>query len=420
MKIVTLFIILVVLLHASYEKAQKYFENGEYAKAIEEAKSSTDEYSNPKLHIVWGESEEALGDEKQAMSAYERVVILDANSVEARMKLVKIYNKTHRTYLAKKMKKELQNYHLTPEQRSSLALMKGESVNLIKAKVIVTIGHDSNINVSAKADELNNFYNTTTFKGENATLFSRLNGSLSYMNELGEKGGWYVRSDLRLYSQDNFDATHYNMFMGGLVGGIGYNGNDYTLYVPLSYERIHYLESDMLGQIALTPQFNMHLSENLIIQMDIKYASRTYLQDKYKSMNDSSYSASAGCYYLFDKNFLYAKLRYKDFSATKNRYFSYIDRTQIGIATGVNYNLGNIMIAKVDYNYRKSNYNDLLNPLVTTKRADDYNQVTLKLSHYFKKSYGVFISEKYMKNSSNYLPANYTKNIAMFGMSVNY
>lgn len=420
MKKVILFIALTVVANASYNKAKAFYDAKEYQKAVVEAKSSTEEYSNPKLHLIWGESEEALGDEKQAMSAYERVVMLDENNVEARVKLVKIYQKTHRIYLAKKMKKELQNYQLIPKQRSSLALLEQESISSIKAKVILSMGYDSNINVSAKEHDLNTYYKTNSSQGKRATLFSRLNGNGSYINELAEKGGWYVRSDLKLYYQDNFNATHYDMFIGGLVGGIGYTGSNYMLYVPLSYDRIHYLGTDMLAQVTLTPKLSMSLSKNLILDMDIKYASRSYVKDKYKNMNDNSYGASAGFYYLFDKNFFYTKLRYEDFSSTKNTYFSYIDRTQIGIATGVNYNLRDIMIARVDYKYRKSNYSDLLHPLVTTKRADDYNQVALKLSHYFHKSYELFISDKYIKNSSNYVPAKYTKNIVMFGMSANY
>lgn len=423
MKKVILFIAFAVVANASYDKAKAFYDAKEYAKAVAEAKASTDEYSNPQLHLVWGESEEALGDEKQAMSAYERVVMLDEKNVAARVKLVKIYNKTHRSNLAKEMRKDLQNYQLTPKQRSSLELIKSESISSIKAKATLSIGHDSNINVSAKADELNNYYKTTSSEGEKATLFSRLNGSLSYINELGEKGGWYARGDLKLYYQANFDASHYDMLIGGIEGGVGYAGNDYTLYLPLSYDRVYYLETDMLGQMKVAPKLTMNLSKNLIIDMNVKYTSRTYEKDIYKTMGDNSYGAGVGLYYLFGKNFLYTKLMYEDFFSTENLHYNYIDRTQVAISAGLNYNLGDIMSARVDYKYRNGSYSDrsdLLNSSVTSKRADDYNQVELKLSHYFNKSYELFISDKYMTNSSNYVPANYSKNIAMFGISANY
>ena len=52
-KLVISLLLLTALLHASYKQAQSYYDNKEYGAALQEAKISTDEYSNPKLHLVW-------------------------------------------------------------------------------------------------------------------------------------------------------------------------------------------------------------------------------------------------------------------------------------------------------------------------------------------------------------------------------
>jgi len=411
MKTLLLLITLTVLANASYEKAQEFYENKEYKSAIKEAKSSTNEYSNPKLHLVWAQSEEALGHTKEAMLGFERVVLLDDSDSESRLHLVSIYKQTQRDSLAKDMSKELQNYQLTPEQRSSLELLESEEINSFKAKATLSAGYDTNINVSASADALDD-YNALVNEGEIATLFARLNASLSYINDLQSKGGWYVRGDLKAYYQNNADAHYYDIFVGGLEAGVGYAGNGYTFYLPLAYDRVHYLDVDLLSQVAFKPNVNIVLTKELVLNINARYTNRSYSEDKYKGMADSSYGGGAGVYYLFGKNFLYVNFLYEDFSASETIHFRFIDKQTLTASTGVNYNITNWLVGRLDYRYRNGEYKDT--------RSDSYNQVELKFSHYFSDNYELYFSNRYVNNLSNYVPAEYTKNITMFGISANY
>jgi len=414
---------LAVLANASYEKAQEFYDAKDYVNAIKEAKASTNEYANPKLHLVWAKSADALGEKKEAMSAYERVVMLDEKDSEARLKLVKIYTDSGRSALAKEMSEDLKNYQLTPEQRSSLELLESDDISSFKAKATLSIGHDSNINVSATSSSLDDYTGTTGNEGEISTLFARLSGSVSYVNELQEKGAWYFRGDFKAYYQNNFDARLYNMLIVGAEAGVGYAGNGYTLYLPIGYDRVNYLESDLLGQIRVMPKASVVLSHDLILNVNAKYSNRTYNELKYKGMNDSSYGVGTGLYYLFGKNFTYANILWESFSSTENIHFSYLDKQMITVNLGVNYNITDWLVSRVDYRYRNGSYDDrsnLLDITDTTKRADQYHQVEVKFSHYFNKNYELYISDRYVKNSSNYVPAEYTKNIAMFGISANY
>jgi len=418
MRVIVLLTALTVLASANYEKAKEFYDKKEYKKAVEEAKTSTDEYSNSKLHLVWAESEEALGHQKQAMSAYERVVMLDEDDVNSKVKLIQIYNVTGRKILANNLSVSLKNYQLTPAQRSSLALLEKKSISTIKAKASLSIGHDSNINVSAASEELNTYYNSIGLVGEQATLFARFNGSASYINDFDTKGGWYARGDLKIYYQSNFDVSKYNMFIGSVAAGFGYAGNGYTFYLPVGYDKIHYLDTDMLSQVKILPKIDMTLSKNFILNLNAKYAVKIYNDTFYKRMNDRSIGAGSGLYYLFDKNFAYMNLMYENFKATESLNFKYIGKTALTASLGVNYNIADIVTARFDYRYRKADYSDVIRS--GSKRSDDYNQVELKLSHYFAKNYELFLSDRYIKNTSNYVPAKYSKNIAMFGLSVNY
>ncbi|MEA2073824.1 MAG: hypothetical protein U9O86_09590 [Campylobacterota bacterium] len=419
MKILISLITLTVLANASYEKVQQFYESGEYLNAIQEAKSSTEEYSNPKLHLLWAKSAESLGDTNEAMAAYERVAMLDANSADSRVALLKIYQESSREALAQEMSSELENFQLTPQQRTSLGLLKGKEINTLKARATLALGHDSNINVSAKASDLDAYYGLSGYEGEKSTLFARVNGSVSYVNELQEKGGWYVQGDLNAYYQNNFDASYFNMFVGTLEAGVGYAGDGYTLYMPIGYDRVNYLESDLLGQIRVAPRANISLSEDFILNVNAKYATREYQDVKYKGMSDSTIASGAGLYYIFDKSFAYLNLKYEDFRQDNRGSIRFIDKTMTTLSIGVNYSVQDLFVARFDYRYRAGQYEDNIFT-DSERRADSYNQVELKLSRYIAKNYELFISDRYVKNDSNYIPAQYSKNIFMFGVSANY
>jgi len=424
MKSILLLTTLSILASASYEKAQEFYDMKDYVSAIKEAKASTSEYSNPKLHLLWAKSEEALGHTKEAMSAYERVTILDESDTASRLKLVKIYAKTHRDELSQNMSKKLLAYQLTPKQRSSLDLLTKDKTSSFKAKGSLSIGYDSNINISATSTALDDYEGLNGVNdGEKATLFSRFIGSVSYVNDLKTLGGWYFRGDARAYYQNNADAHYFDMAIFGVEAGLGYAGNGYTLYLPVGYDRVNYLDSDLLGQVLIEPNVNFTLSNAYILKLKAKYSSRTYSEAKYKAMGDSSYGIGADLYYFFGKNFTYSSLLWEKFSSSEDVHFSYLDKDMLTLSLGLNYNLSSWLVTRLDYRYRRGRYDDtsdLRNPSVTSTREDSYNQVEVKFSHYFAKKYELFISDRYVNNSSNYVPAEYTKNIAMFGISANY
>ena len=422
MKILLTIFLLSGFLHASYKKAQSYYDNKEYALAIQEAKSSTDEYANPKLHLVWAKSAEALGLTKDAMSAYERVAMLDAEDSSSRVALVKIYNKTGRTALADALMQELKNYTLTPQERNSLKLLKHSTTSSIEADATLSIGHDSNINVSTDGRTLDTIDPTVSHEGEIATLFSRVDARVSYVHDLESKGGWYLRGDAKLYYQNNFDAPLYNMFVGDFEAGVGYASSGYTLYLPVAYSYVHYLDVPLITQINLQPRANITLAQDWILNLNLKYTNRDYTESKYKGMSDSSYGGGAGLYYVFGKNYLLGRVLYENFNSQEELHFYYIDRSVLTLNAALNYRLSSWLVGKFDYRYRRGEYKDRSDVADTTSalRADNYNQVEVKLSHSFTKNYELYLCERYAKNSSNYLLAEYTKNIVMFGLRANY
>ncbi|MCW8837207.1 MAG: CDC27 family protein, partial [Thiovulaceae bacterium] len=403
---------LELFLHASFTNVQSYYDSAEYEKAIAEARASTDEYSNPKLHLLWAKSAQKLGRLDEAMSAYERVVMLDETNIDAKVELAKVYDKTSRIILAKETTKELKNYQLTFEQRNAMELIEGTDIQKIKSKASISFGYDSNINVSAKADELNDYYNILGSNGEKSSSFTRFNGSLSYTNDFDDDGGSYARGDFKVYNQNNFNEHYYDMFIGTLDFGLGYRGDGYNIFIPIGIDKVDYLDTSLMQQYKIEPRIDVKLENDYIFHFNVAYKQRVYNDSEYKAMNDSSYTLGSGLYYLMDKDFIYVNLKYENFSSEKTLSALFIDKQMLTFSAGINYSLYEWLNARLNYRYRDATYDDA--------RDDTYNQIELKVSHFFKDKYELFISDRQVDNSSDYVPANYSKNIAMFGLSMSY
>ncbi len=422
-KLLKLILLANISLLADITQLQTHYDNAEYEKVIQEAKASTGEYSNPRLHLLWAKSAEALGRDEEAMSAYERVTILDDTNVEAKLALMKIYRDTQRDDLAKETGAELQNYQLTPAQRASLGLLKDSDLGSLKAEIALSLGYDSNINVNPGSGALDDYYGLTTSEGKISTMFFRATGGLSYIHELQEKGGWYARGDVRAYYQENSQAYLYNLFLGSVEAGAGYGGEGYTFYLPISYDRVNYLQKDMLQQISFNPRANILISSEFIVSLNLKYTQRGYLETVDEARDDTAVGGGFGFYYLFDQDFVYFNAKYEQYSADNSTALKYIDKDMLTASMGLNYNIAPWLVGRVDYRFRQGSYDDNIGTQATPnsdKRSDDYHQVEVKFSHYLKNNFELYISDRYAKNSSNYVPAEYSKNVVMFGFGLSY
>lgn len=408
---------------STIENVQRLYESGKYDQAIQAARSSKNNYSNPKLHLIWAKSAQALGLVTEAMNAYERVVILDESNTEAKMELIKIYSLSKRSELLMSVIESLQESQLTPEQKKLISDMKYKELNTIKSSASIVFGYDSNINVSPGSDVLDEYFNVTGSLDKASTYFAKLFGKITYIDEIESKGGWYLRGDMSAFHQNNFNQSAFNMFLGSLEAGSGYKSDGYSVYVPLSYDYIYYLEQSLFTQFKIKPKLNMQLSKEYIASLGLNYSKRMFSQQESFINNDISKGISASLFYLFDKNSIYLTSKYEAYKPDSTNPSKFVDKTLLHTSVGINYNLYQEISTKIDYKYRLAKYAGDIGNVFTlddTKRVDQFHQIEFRLSNDFSKKFKLYLSTKYIKNNSNYIPAQHDKYIAMFGLNMSY
>ncbi|MCD6598221.1 MAG: DUF560 domain-containing protein [Bacteroidales bacterium] len=412
-KTLTLLCAVQITLLAGVPEMQILYDQKKYEAVINEAQKSTSEYGDVKLHLLWAKSAEALGENEMAMSAYERVLMLDPDNVDIRVHMTNFYASMERDELADEMSKSMENYQLTPAQRMSLESFEKDDLQDFKGSASMALGYDSNINVSPGDLDL------PQFGEEIGARFTQFRANISYTHDLDEKGGWYLRSDADIFYQTNAGASYYNLFAGSVDIGLGYRNDFYDVLLPVSYGRVNYLDRDLLESVSVDPRINFALSKSLIGNINARYTQRNYLHEADKKRDDSITGIGLGLYWLFDKNFAYFSTNYDNYDAKYSESLHFTNKETTRITMGINYNVEEWFIARLDYRYRYAKYDDLIEDSLN-KRSDDYHQTEFKVSKMINDKLEASLLYRYIKNNSNYDLAEYNKDITMLGLQYNF
>ncbi|MDF1884194.1 hypothetical protein JHD49_09600 [Sulfurimonas sp. SAG-AH-194-C21] len=370
---------------------------------------------------MWAKSAEALGNTKEAMSAYERVLLLDSTNSEAALALLNIYVRTSRVDLADKLYIEVKSMSLTPGQKKDFEALK-QKYFIFDTSIFFALsgGYDSNVNVSASGLILDDYGLTD---GEIETYFTRLTGVIQSNIKHKDYKNWSLKSNIMLFTQVNSDAEKYNLFVGALSSGIEYKNSNYNFFIPFSYERIYYLKEDLLSQVKIEPKASLLLSKNYIVDTMIFYSKREYIPSDYKRIADASYGTSIAAKYMFSRNYFSMKAGYEKFYPTTNKKSKYLNKNQLLLQVAGSYRIKKVKL-KLDATYRESIYTDSIidiRDLDKVLRREDENYLfNLDISYPYKQGYTFFSKYKYVLNNSNNELSQYSKLVASFGLNINY
>ena len=360
---------------------------------------------------------EAEGNKNMAQAAYERALIEDETNVNARLKLAKLYNTMGMEKEASALVENVKKMRLTPAQRTSLAAIEtheDESLNTLNIRANTYLGYDSNVNVSPSPTIVDDANAST--EGIQSSLFLRVRADLSYLHDLGTSGGWFLRTDMNLYYQNNSSAHYYDVTYGRLYAGGGHRSTNYTLYIPLFYDRIHYLDRDLLQEYGVRPDLTLRLVDTLFLNLNAAYTQRRYIQAIDVGRNDDTLSGGAGLFWLGSTHMLYGKFRYERYDATETAPAAFTDNSQLYAQVGGIYSLSNLADLELNYQYRYGDYAKVAN----IKREDSNHDISVIAKHNFSKSFRANIDYRYVNNQSTYDLAKYEKHEAMLGIEYNY
>jgi len=380
--------------------------HGEHTQVLHDIKHRKQDYSDPKLHLLWARSAEALGKLEVAMSAYERVLILDPSNAEAKERLKNIYNKTNRQGLS----------------TSADDAMDGRKT--FSSHVALALGYDNNLNANPGALALDDYYGVIGNTGEVSSSFARLDAGLSYKKSIAPTSLWYTKAKLDIHAQDNIKAHFYDIFVGTAELGIGYDTNNYKFYVPLSFQRIDYLDTQLLNTLRFSPSLITQVNKKSIVRLHAIFSKGTFQDTAFSNRDSRTVGAKINYYYLYTKDLLFnAHIKYLSKKANNKSDAEFVDSDYLTLGVGMKYNIHKDFSLDLNYLHKISNYEDdiddtkkALDPNLAL-RKDTFNQVSLRLNYKYSKKTKLYLENEYSTSNSNYTPATYNKNQVLFGIS---
>ena len=363
--------------------------------------------------LAQGECYEKEGNANLAQAAYERAIIEDQENTQARLKLAAYYNNLKMHKQANALLKNINRTQLTPAQRTALSTLKEQDAPLshFRAKTTLGLGYDSNINISPQIDNL-----PASLEPETATLFTRVKADLSYLHDLTSRGGWFLRTDANIYYQNNNDAHTYDALYGRVFAGGGYYGKGYSLYLPLYYDRLNYLDRDLLQESGLKPSINVELPNNFITNVTTSYGIRRYIQDQDQLRDDDIVRASLALIWLEGKDMAYIRGRYELYTARYDNAYTFTNKQMYYAQIGGIYAVANIFDVRVNYQYRYGDFEKAQD----LKRDDQNHDAKVALERDLIANLRMSIHYRYLHNESNYDLATYTKHETMLGLTYVY
>ncbi len=374
------------------------------------------ETKNPEsFNLQWAECEEKLGNKEGAMSAYERVLMHNPNNAKATIALAKLYQKNNMEYESKELMHSVDRSRLTPQQRQIVSTLLDKKKSLVSTRFSATLnfGYDDNLNFGI-------YKEADTDEGDLGSAFHSFNFSGNYVHELEDAGGYSFQSNLNFYWQDNYSAHYYDTLYGSIDAGLGYSTSNISLYLPIVYRRMNYLDLDLYEQYGIAPRLTSSLGDGLLLNMELKYLERRYIDAIYKNADDTLSSASLGLYQFYGENYIYAQAKYNSFEAKSTNPIPFTEYDYFQLFIGASYEIEGFAIAGITYQYGHGTYDDEINITENKKREDDFNYINLSLQRELTKELNLVANYNYAKNDSNYESASYNKQTMTVGLQYNY
>ena len=413
----TLFVLIFISLRLfamDISRLHVMYEDGQYRELIKEAKQNYENYNKPALHLLWAQSAEALGDDITAMSAYERVLLLEPSNKTAQISLVHLYKKLHREKLSDELRTSLINQELSSSQRAALGLAYDDFIHKLHLNTKVSLGVDTNIGANSDLQ-----ISTDTFDEKIQTLFAKVSAEINYVSYF-QSTHWFWQTDILLGAQNNFDADFYNFYDGLASASLGYKSEHFTLSIAMLYARMYYLERDFLQQYGTHPYLNFILSQELILNFNALYLQRRFIHQADRMKDDDIFGGGLGLFYTFKQGFLYTKGGYKSYKAQKESPLLFTDKQEMSFDMGISSRV-NALIFRADYHFAYSDFDDTFQYNKSQeKRNDTYNRIELKAGFVFYKHWSASLEYSYTHNDSNYEYGSFDKNIIMSTLQYSY
>lgn len=384
MKKLTILLPLSLFANNAYTDLQSNYQNNNYKRAYE---ISSDICKNScadiDLNLMMGKSAFKLGMYDEALAAFDRVLVLDENNVDARLQSAIIYQKSGNYELLKLELESLKNDERLKREEKILVsnMLKGikkqekskAQINTPYASVSVGYGYDSNPKKQNLKDsylpipQLGIKFPISGAKHEPASsVLANLNaGYKKQVNDVYDydiNANFYNKYYIKSIEED---FQNLSVFTASINNGFDIS-RQFKLNILLSYDYIVLKHKRYLNTFTADVSGDYYMENGISLGLGYTINHNNYLNEEHKENDSNHHSIYAMSRLISQRSMVYLKMAY-DIEQTSRVKESTNNYKEYSITSGIIYMLNKQVMLKASLGYSSSKYKETI---FTNQRND--------------------------------------------------
>ena len=368
---------------------------------------------------------------KEALNAYERVLIEDDNDQRARLELA-------RTYMALGMYNLAYNEFQTvlktnpPQEVVEKIEIFLEIIERAQSKTKLFVsfkiggGYDTNINTKSSIDDQISYYKSETNNSpfiDYDTLAQEQVGDtflseaiyVGHQYDIGRKDGFFIKSNIIYANQNNNEYKSSEYSYAKIMTGLVYQNDWLSIDTPIFTDGVTLAKENLFYTYGVKPKLTLSFGKNLLLMGDFQIQMKKFLQDAYTPYNSKIYSSNISMSLFNTVTIALNGGKEVEEDATDTLF---VDKQFLGATVGLSFTLG-WLHWDIDTTYADILYSDT----ATTNGALRFDQnlkIGTNIGFRIFKPLTLSLVYNYTYNLSNYLLSEYKKETLGLNLTYNW
>lgn len=399
------------------------FNNKNYKKALELAKAQCEiDCSDEKLNLILAKSAEKLKDTKEAIAAYDRVLIINEDNIEARFSIANLYYDNGNPELMRdELNYMLNNLDLSTAQKNRINNLLKDLDNSLNAKrpyfIGLNIGFGYDSNPLYGNNNFTDFINKEirNFKNEKAngsmSLLFNIDGAYNFDFTNNYSAELYASFNNKKYFK-NKSENYPDLNVLSLAFNPKYQLNNKAFTLNLGYDFVMLRRAGFLHSINTGFTFEHNVNENYLYSVYYDYSKGIFAKSYDKDSNFNHHTLGINNVYAYRQNIYYFNLAY-DLEKAKNSFSSNSDFSSYNLKIGAIFPFDNKITFKPSLSYTHTKYSKE-DTSYFSKRKDNEYLASATIEYMLAPNQTISFALSYDKDDSNhnfYDSINYTSMI---------
>jgi len=385
------------------------------------------DYSSIDYSFYLAQAAAKLNKHKEAITAYERILILQPNHIRSKLELGKLYYQLQEYTLSKSYFSSAQNDRIPETVRLNISrylekIEKQSRLGSLNGALVFGLGYDTNVNSAPYASSwfvpvFGADFTNTTETVENA--YHQEMALLNHYYDSTKKYGFGIKNSLLAYNKSIPGESDYNILYLRYKPSLVFSTKNYKIDAAIQFDTMYYGGKAYLENYGLTPNITHQINPSAQLSAHLKLFKKNYLRTEDQG-RDANYVEGGVTYqkllnnrtaWHIDTMLIQERKESGNLTDVSNDMFA--------LKAGVNYQYSTGIRIGGELGAFQKNYLDD-SVFFLNKRQDNNIKIALDVSKILDKDLSLQTRAERIQNSSNQAAYEYTKNVFLVNIVKNF